>query len=82
LPDELKTRKPRTMTPKKRFHIRVNVAFEIEAPDKLAVTSMVTQAIGKLKFPGCVNRELKWAAVFTPEEYEKLMAGKKRGNQV
>ena len=78
MPEEPKTRKPRTVTPKKRFHIRVNVAFEIEAPDKLAVTSMVTQAIGKLKFPGCVDREIKWSGVYTTEEYENLMAAKKK----
>lgn len=80
LTEDPKPRKVRTVKPKKRFHIRVNVAFEIEAPDKLAVTSMVIHAIAKLNFPGCLGREIKWAEVFTPEEYAKLLTdGKKRG---
>lgn len=73
-----KSRQPRTISPKRVFVIQVNVAFTIAGPDRLAVESMVTQAIAKLKFPGCQDRQLKWRGAFTLEEYAALRGNGKK----
>ena len=73
-----KSRQPRTVTPRKVFVVQVNVVFTITGPDRLAVESMVTQAVAKLKFPGCQDRQLKWRGAFTQEEYAALRSNGKK----
>jgi hypothetical protein len=73
-----KSRQSRAPASKKVFVIQVNVVFTIAGPDRLAVESMVTQALAKLKFPGCQDRQLKWRGAFTQEEYAALRSNGKR----
>lgn len=69
-----KPRKIRTSTAKTKetFTVRANVEFEISGPDKMVVQAMVLGAIAKLKFPGCVNRQVKWSGVYTAAERAAL----------
>ena len=42
------------------------------------VAVMVLAAIAKLRFPGCVGRQVKWSGVFTQEERAALNKPKDR----
>jgi len=55
------------MAKDEEYQVQVNVVFVMKGKDKMDALCKVTQAVGMLRPPGCVDRNIKWSGILEPK---------------